>query len=335
MTPIRLGVLGAGIMGSRVAAAATDTGRFIVTSVADANPDLAAALAADHGAAALHSVDELFDGPPIDAVYVGLPHHLHLPACLAAASAGTHVLIDKPLCNSLEEAGKISAAGRRSTKVWMVGFSYRFRSEWRRAREIIRSGGIGMPYAVSDLVFEAYRKTPAWYWDAASGGGTLQLQSHHAFDRIGWLLGTTPTQVACRVVRLPGGADKSAMISVEYESGAAASISLSFGLSYDAPPKTLFVVQGESGMLQIDEARTLRVVTADGMTVEHHPDDEWLRRELAGFAEAIDGVSTDYPSIADGVAALLCAVASAKSARLNTWVSVDQPASMSEPDGDE
>ena len=317
---IRLGILGAGIMGRRIAAAAVDTGRFDVTSVADANLDRATELSGAYGAAGYRTMEELFAGPRIDAVYIGLPHHLHLPACLAAARSGVHVLVDKPLCNTQDEADQIDAAAAHSAKVWMVGFSYRFRSEWRRAHEAVKSGAIGKPYFVSDVVVEAYRTTPTWYWDLAAGGGTLQLQSHHAFDRIGWLLDSRPSRVACQVVQLPSGADKSAQISAEYANGAAAGISLSFGLSYNAAPRTLFVVQGESGMIHIDESRTLHIATADGATTEDHSADDWLRRELAEFAEAVDGTVTGYPSITDGVDALRCALAAARAVRLHSWV---------------
>ena len=70
----------------------------------------------------------------------------------------------------------------------MVGFSYRFRAEWQRAREFVAAGRIGDPLVVTDVIAEAAESTPGWYWDPGSGGGVLQLQSHHCFDRIEWML---------------------------------------------------------------------------------------------------------------------------------------------------
>jgi predicted dehydrogenase len=323
VSALRLGVLGAGLMGQRIAEAAAGTGRFTVAAVADIDKVRADGLASQFGADSFGGVDELLARSDLDAVYIGLPHHQHLAACLAAAEADLHVLIDKPLCNTLDEAQQILAAASASSRVWMLGFSYRFRSEWRRAQAAIAAGAIGKPYFVSDVVVEAYRSTPGWYWDAASGGGVIQLQSHHCFDRIAWLLGAAAQRVSCAVVRLPAGAEESAQIAVEYAGGVVAGISLSFGLAYESAPRTLFVVQGEDGMIQLDFSRTLRIVTADGVVEENHDGDDWLGRELAEFALAIDGSLTGYPALPEGVAALRGAVAAAQAAQAQTWVGVD------------
>lgn len=322
MNKIRLGIVGAGIMGRRVAEAAVRTLRFEVAAVADSDLDRANSLAAEFGASSYASVRALCAAGEVDAVYVALPHHLHLEACLAAAEADLHVLVDKPLCNTVEEADQIGDVAAASTKVWMVGFSYRFRAEWQRAEALVTAGEIGVPYFVSDTAFEAYRSTPSWYWDVASGGGTLQLQSHHSFDRLAWLLKSTPAQIACRVVRSPSTAEISAQISAAYESGVVAGISLSFGLAYDAAPRTLFVLQADRGMLQIDDQRTLRITTADGTTVENHADDDWLSREIWAFASAIAGDEPGYPGIAEGREALQCALTAGRAASAAGWVSL-------------
>jgi predicted dehydrogenase len=320
---IRLGVLGAGIMGQRVAQAARDSGRFTVTAVADVDPARADALAAQFGATAFPDADRLLAGMPVDAVYIGLPHHLHLPACLAAGVADVHVLVDKPLCNTLREAEQIQAVAKASGRAWVVGFSYRFRSEWRRAQEVIASGEIGEPYFVVDVITEAAESLPGWYWDAASGGGILQLQAHHSFDRIGWLVGREPTRLAASTVGSPGGVARSAQVSVDYPGPVAAGISLSFGLGYAAPPATLCVVHAEDGLVQLDADRTLRIVTPAGRRLERHTRDDWLGRELHAFADAIDGRADGVPTVEDGIRALRCAVLAERAAALGTWVSVD------------
>lgn len=320
---IRLGVLGAGIMGQRVAQAARDSGRFTVTAVADIDGSRADALAAEFGATAFPDVDRLLAGGPVDAVYVGLPHQLHLPACLAAGAADVHVLVDKPLCNTLDEAEQIQAVAEVSGRAWVVGFSYRFRSEWRRAHQVIASGEIGEPYFVVDVITEAASAMPGWYWDPASGGGVLQLQAHHSFDRIGWLLGREPARLAASTTGSPTGVARSAQVSVDYPGPVAAGISLSFGLGYTAPPATLCVVHAERGMVQLDADRTLHVATPAGHRIEPHEHDDWLGRELHAFADAIDGRAESLPTVEDGVRAVRCAVLAQRAAELGTWVSFD------------
>lgn len=324
MPPIRLAVLGGGIMGRQIAEAALRTGRFEIAAVAETDKGRAEAFARQFGGRAFTDVTTLFAEAQVDAAYVALPHDLHLSACEAGAAAGVHLLIDKPLCNTMAEADRIGELAARSGRVWMTGLSYRFRSEWRRAAEIIGSGELGDVYFVSDVIVEAAPATPAWYWQAASGGGVLQLQSHHCFDRVGWLLGSEPRMVACRVVRLPSeDTERAAQVTVAYANGAVAELALSFGTSYGPWGRALFVVQGVDGALQIDgQHRTLTVAGRHGVRSEHHSADDWMAREVGDFAHAIEGKGEPFPGVAEGTAALRGALAARAAADSPDWVPV-------------
>jgi predicted dehydrogenase len=312
--PIRLGIIGAGIMGVLVARAAAATEHYTVTAVADPNLDRAARLARELGAAWFPDAQTLLAAGLVDAVYVGVPHHLHLPVCVQATAAGVHGLVDKPLCNTDDEASAIESAVRDSATVWMVGFSYRFRAEWRRAREFVAAGRIGDPLVVSDVIAEAAQGTPGWYWDPGSGGGVLQLQSHHCFDRIEWMLGRRIREISCRVAGPPSSAETAASITAGIEGGALATVALTFGVTYSAPVSALFVLQGTRGQLEITQDRRLTLVDPDGVHTEHHADDDWLGRELLEFADAVRQGKPRTATLADGRRALRCALASARSA---------------------
>ncbi len=322
MPPIRLGILGAGIMGQHVARTASALDRYDVTAVADTDLRRATSVADEAGAAAFGDAGELLAADLADAVYLGLPHHLHLPACLQATAAGVDGLIDKPLCNTDAEAQLIEAAVRDSGTTWMVGFSYRFRAEWQRARALVAAGQIGAPVAVTDVIAEAADSTPGWYWDTGSGGGVLQLQSHHCFDRIAWLLGRDVRDVSCRVATLPSGAENAAYITAGLDGGAVAAIALTFGVSHPAPVRALFVLQGTRGQMVITDDRCLTVSTADGVITENHDGDDWLGRELAEFADAAERGTAATATIADGRQALRCARAAASSASSGRTVPV-------------
>jgi predicted dehydrogenase len=324
MASIRLAILGGGIMGRQIAEAALRTGRFEIAAVAEPDSERAAAFVRHLGGQAFADVPTLFDQAQVDAAYVALPHDLHLPACAAAAAAGVHVLIDKPLCNTIEEANRISELAAESGRIWMMGLSYRFRAEWRRAAEIVRSGELGEVYFVSDVIVESARAMPAWYWRAASGGGVIQLQSHHCFDRIGWLLDSEPQKVACSVVRLPSEeTERAAQFAVTYANGAVAEVGLSFGMRYGPWGKALFLMQGVDGVLQIDaQQRALTVAGPSGVRTEHHSEDDWMAREASDFADAIEGKGPASPGVAEGVAALRGALAARAAADSQAWVTV-------------
>ncbi|GGM25907.1 Gfo/Idh/MocA family protein [Dactylosporangium sucinum] len=303
---LRLGIVGAGIMGAKVAATADRLPGVEVAAVADPVPERAAAL----GGTPFAGWRELLDSGSVDAVYLGLPHDSHADACAEASARGVHVLIDKPLCTTVEEADRIIAARDAAGVVVMVGFSYRFRAEWLAARRLVADGAIGEPLSVTDVIVEAAPDTPAWYWDADRGGGILHLQSHHCFDRLPWLVGVPLAEVTCRTV-----AGEAAAIAGTFAGGAVAGIALSFGRTHRAEPRSLTVVQGTAGQLRIEQGGALAVSTPAGNRVESHAGDDWLHRELAAFVAACSGAGPDFPTAEDGRRAVVCAVAATESAR--------------------
>jgi predicted dehydrogenase len=91
------------------------------------------------------SYEELLEAPDIDAVYIPLPNHLHVPWSLKALEAGKHVLCEKPVGLDADEARKLRAAAEDSGRGLRVmeAFMYRFHPQWQRAREIVLAGGVG------------------------------------------------------------------------------------------------------------------------------------------------------------------------------------------------
>lgn len=321
---VRVGVWGAGGMGERVARAASALRGVEVVAVLDRDPARAEAVARAVGATAFVALADAADAG-LDAVYVGVPNAAHRAACLEAARLGLHVLVEKPLTTSLADADAVLQAAEATSTFWMVGFSSRFRAEWRRARELVLDGAIGEPYLITDTVIEAYRTTPGWYWSRDAGGGTLQLQSHHVFDRWEWLLGGEIAELSARVTRpaaLEGGGDTEVSVALQarLDSGALGMSAMSFGLGYDAMPHLSLVVQGTRGMLELDGRRRLTVSTSHGVAEEEHALDDWLARELEHFVAGIRGEMLDQPTLTVGHRAVVLAGAAERSAATGRWV---------------
>ncbi|MDQ2662115.1 MAG: Gfo/Idh/MocA family oxidoreductase [Actinomycetota bacterium] len=323
---LRIGIVGAGIMGEKVAVAAAALDGVTITAVADLDAARADALAATYDATSHPDLAALLAAGTTDAIYLGLPHHLHADACVAALDAGIHVLIDKPLCNTRDEADAILAARDRSTAIAMVGFSYRFRAEWMRAQEWIASGRIGTVRLVADTIVEAQSRTPAWYWQAESGGGVLQLQSHHCFDRLRWLLDDAFVSVSARTSTsasaAAGNAEDTAQVAALTASGALIGIELGFARGYDGPSRATTVIQGDLGHIVIDSAaRTAALFASDGGDTLDATDDDWMAREIATFVAACRAARAVPPTADDGAAALGAALAARDSARANgAWI---------------
>lgn len=88
--------------------------------------------------------EELLADPQIDAVYIPLPNHLHVPYSILALEAGKHVLCEKPIALSVAEAATLVEAGRRHPRLkLMEAFMYRHHPQWRWAQEVVDSGRLG------------------------------------------------------------------------------------------------------------------------------------------------------------------------------------------------
>ena len=94
------------------------------------------------------SYEELLADPEIEAVYVPLPNHLHVPWSVKAAEAGKHVLCEKPLALNAAEAETLLEARDRTGVVIVEAYVVRFHPQWRRVRELVREGRIGDVHAI-------------------------------------------------------------------------------------------------------------------------------------------------------------------------------------------
>src|SRR5579864_199747 len=89
------------------------------------------------------SYDELLADPEIEAIYNPLPNHLHVPLTIKAAEAGKHVLCEKPISMTTEEAVSLLAARNRTGVKIEEAFMVRSHPQWRKAVELVQSGRIG------------------------------------------------------------------------------------------------------------------------------------------------------------------------------------------------
>jgi predicted dehydrogenase len=139
--PIRIGIVGAGVIGRLRAQSVRASTATKLLAVAD--PDGAAAKRLAGGdAVAVTELDRLWD-QPLDAVIVSSPVQYHAEACVAALSRGLHVLVEKPLTNSLESAESVVAAARQAGRVLAVGFNLRYFPSMAYIRRVIDDGTIG------------------------------------------------------------------------------------------------------------------------------------------------------------------------------------------------
>ena len=146
MNKLRWGIISTARIGIQKVIPALQGGRYC-TVTAIASRDLAKAQAAAKAlriSKAYGNYEAILADPDVDAVYIGLPNHLHVPWAIKALHAGKHVLCENPIALNADEALQLLAVAQHYPRLKiMEAFMYRFHPQWQRARELVRTGQIG------------------------------------------------------------------------------------------------------------------------------------------------------------------------------------------------
>jgi predicted dehydrogenase len=119
------------------------------------------------------SYEELLADADVDAVYIPLPNHLHVPWSIRALEAGKHVLCEKPIATSASEAATLMAVASRSGRLVQEAAMVRTHPRWLGARELLRNGRIGQLRSITGF-FSYFNESPTNIrHDPAMGGGAL------------------------------------------------------------------------------------------------------------------------------------------------------------------
>jgi len=188
---LRLGVAGLGRAFALMAPTLGAHPRVELVAAADPRAEARERFVAEFGGTAHATVDALCGDPAVDAIYVATPHPLHAAHAIAAARAGKHVLVEKPMALTLADCDAMIAAARRAGVALVVGPSHSADAPVRRARALIRGGAYGRLRMITALAFTdfVYRPRHAGELDAAQGGGAVYSQAAHQIDVVRHLAG--------------------------------------------------------------------------------------------------------------------------------------------------
>ena len=226
-------IVGAGGISRSYAQAFVQGLPFRIVGVADVRLESANEVAAMCGVPAFNNVDRMIDELKPTAAIVCTPPSTHADICIRLMQQGVHVLCEKPLAISTDEAILMAETAQRHQVVFSMGSKFRFVADVQKAREIIDSGILG------DIIL--YENTFAGFCDmsqrwnsnpAISGGGVLIDNGTHSVDILRFLLGNiTELQVVegRRIQNLP--VEDTALIFARTERGAMGNIDLSWSLN--------------------------------------------------------------------------------------------------------
>lgn len=198
MKKVRWGVIGAAKIALQKVIPAMQASRYCeVVAIGSRSLEKAQRAAAQLGIPlSFGSYEELLARDDIDAVYIPLPNHLHVPWSIRALRAGKHVLCEKPIALSAAEAKEllIEAQQHPLLKI-MEAFMYRFHPQWQRAKQLVESGEIGELRTIHSF-FSYYNVDPTNVRNQAEiGGGGLMDIGCYSISLSRFLFAAEPQRV--------------------------------------------------------------------------------------------------------------------------------------------
>ncbi|HEV2125669.1 MAG TPA: Gfo/Idh/MocA family oxidoreductase [Chloroflexota bacterium] len=270
-TPLRVGIVGAGWMGKTHAEAwSMIAPRATIAAVSDVTLQRARDLSdlyTEGTAAPFDSLDAMLASGDVDAVDICLPHHLHTDAILTAASAGKHVMCEKPLCLTLHEAKTIRDRVGEAGVTFMAAHNNLFAPALVEARRLLEAGTLGQVHFIrsTEAGHNVNYKTgrppttlapgeSSWAWRqdvSRSGGGVVIDTGWHGAYRLLALAGSRPVEVTAMLadyyINAPDAEDTGTVL-VRFESGATGVLFTSWAFG-EPPGGYQFQVGAEQGTL--------------------------------------------------------------------------------------
>lgn len=319
---IGIGIVGTGMISNFHAKAIADAKGCHLAGCADRRAEAATNFASKYGCTGYGSVDEMFADPKIEAVSICTPSGAHMEPAVAAANAGKHVIVEKPLEITTERCDQIIGACQAAGKKLLVTFQSRFHRSSQLMKEAVDQGRFGK-ITMGDAYVKWYRSqeyydSGAWRgtW-ALDGGGALMNQAIHSVDLLVWLMGDveeisamTSTMTHERIE-----VEDVAIANLKFKSGALGVIEATT-TAYPGALKRIEIC-GDKGSAVLEEEDLIQWDFA-----EETDQDAEIRKSMQGntesgggaadpsaidhkghtklFEEFVEVANTDRPSILDG-----------------------------------
>lgn len=330
--PLRIGVIGTGSISEMHLNAYAANPAAKIVAICDVNGKRAKDVADKYGADKTYTdYRELLANPEIDAVSICTWNNTHAPISIAALDAGKHVLVEKPLSRTVEEALAIEEAVRRSGKQLQVGYVRRFDPNVRMLQRFIDAGDFGELYYAKASTIRRHGNPGGWFSDVErSGGGPLIDIGVHVIDLCWYLMGRPKaTTVSANTYRKIGNRSNVQNLShykaadfdaskntvedlanaiIRFENGASIMVDVSFTL-HAKKDEGAVRLYGEKGGFEIDPAIAIVTEKHDTiLNIEPQTDSSGLdivaafQNEIDHFVDCASNNKTPISPVEDGVA---------------------------------
>lgn len=291
---VKVASLGIGWWSDMLADAAGRTGgRVEIASCFTRSTEKRKAFAEKYGCASASSFEDILGDGAIDGIINTTPNHAHFETTRAAAKAGKHVFLEKPIANTIGEAGALTEACKRAGIVLAVGYQRRREAHFRWIKERIDAGEFGtLVQAEANISRDRAGKIEHGHWrytaEGMPGGVMLQIGLHYV-DVLMMLLGPVKSVsgMASQLV-LPGDNPDVGTLLMKHENGAVSTLSRSYASASEYYLMNIYGKRMSAYYNLFDGLRALKQGETDQTPVALD-DIDTLAEELIEWADAIQG----------------------------------------------
>ena len=324
--PLTVACIGMGWWSDVLADAIKRSGKLRIAACYSRSAEKRNAFAGKYGCRAAPAYEAILRDDSIEAIINTTPNNLHLETTCAAARAGKHVFLDKPIANTIVDGRTISAACRKAGVVLAIGYQRRRESQFRWIRERIDAGVFGkLVNAEANISRDRVGKIDLGSWrytaDGMPGGVMLQIGIHY-IDVLEYLIG--PVKAVSGMLAqlvLPGDNPDVASLVMEHENGALSTVNASYA---SASEYYVMNIYGKEASAYYDLHQGLRFLKrgTDRSEPVAVPKIDAFVDELEEFARAVRGTGQPEMDGDRATASLAVIRAGIKSAREGRRVAI-------------
>ncbi len=316
MNTIHLALIGCGSLGKVHAACIAKIPGARFSAFADVNGEAAQECLKTYGGDyATADVSRVFSDPKIAAVYICTRHDSHAALAIAAAGAGKHILIEKPLALDLKDCAAIAAAVKQAGVILMPAFKMRYYPLLQKAREFIPE-----PQVLVGQMMDSRWADDSWAQDPVQGGANVHSQGCHTTDVLRYLAGSEPVRIwaAGGALTHPGHpCIDQCVASIQFANGHVASWVQGDAAAAPYTSKFFFELFGQGGRSVQLYDRLKKASFCDGARtwMEERPEEEGFALENREFIHALRENRQPSIQVHDGIQATRMVLAADRAIR--------------------
>jgi len=295
---LKIAVVGTGIIGLDHLKAIEMSKNLRLVAVCDVNEDKVRSVAKEYEVPYFLDYKEIPEKTDAEAVILNLPHGIHCESAVFFLNAGLHVLLEKPMANTVEECDKMIAAEKQSGKKLAIGHIQRFLNANRIAKDYIASGKIGKLCMITELRSIDYFKPerPRWFFDKKlSGGGIVMNYGAHALDKFFYVTGERVLDICAHSANVKNSEEIEGHAQFFAKMTGGISVSVSFSGYSSVGYETMYI--GTAGAIKVTSGVDVYVMK-NGVWTEIPGANDGLHmlRQLEEFEKFVHSEENEMPT---------------------------------------